>query len=244
MILLTKLGDFKDGTNTGNDYSYDVNGNMTIDFNKNIVDNSGIIAADGISYNHLNLPKTILVDLKGSIEYIYDAAGNKLKKIVHENNKPDKTTLYVAGAVYEDDVLQFVGHEEGRVRYKPAIGSIPADFAYDYFIKDHLGNVRMVLTDELQEDQYPAATMETAAATSEELFYSNLPATRVDLPTGYPPNSPSGNQKVASVGSAGGVDNKMGPAMILKVMAGDKFNVSVNSWYKTGMQVPVHPQEL
>jgi len=33
-------------------------------------------------------------------------------------------------------------------------------FAYDYMIKDHLGNVRMLLTEELKPDIYPAATLE------------------------------------------------------------------------------------
>lgn len=237
----TKLGDFKDAGNTGNDYSYDVNGNMNIDLNKSIF-SPGIIPGPGITYNHLNLPSNILVDGKGSIEYVYDAAGNKLKKIVHENGKPDKTTLYAAGMVYENDILQFAGHEEGRIRYKPAAGSNPADFAYDYFIKDHLGNVRMVLTDESKQDQYPAATMETATAATEELFYSNLPASRISLPTNYPPNSPSGNQKVARVNGSTSTDYKIGPAIILKVMAGDKFNVSVNSWYKLNQgQTPNAP---
>ena len=99
--------------------------------------------------------------------------------------------MYVASAVYEDDVLQFVGQEEGRVRYKPLQGTTAASFAFDYFIKDHLGNVRMVLTEEAQTDMYPAATMETAQATTEESFYANLPSTRVDPPSGYPSNTPS-----------------------------------------------------
>uniref|UniRef100_UPI002613B449 hypothetical protein n=1 Tax=Hydrotalea sp. TaxID=2881279 RepID=UPI002613B449 len=70
------------------------------------------------------------------------------------------TTLYINGFVYQNDVLQFVSHEEGRARFKPAAGSVPAGFATDYFIKDHLGNVRMVLTDEQKQDIYPAATVE------------------------------------------------------------------------------------
>ncbi|HEX8608691.1 MAG TPA: DUF6443 domain-containing protein, partial [Pedobacter sp.] len=88
----SKLGDFKyDGNaKTSTDYSYDVNGNMTVDNNKKI---------SSITYNHLNLPQTITITGKGSIEYVYDAAGNKLKKIVHETGLSDKTTSYVNGFI-------------------------------------------------------------------------------------------------------------------------------------------------
>ncbi|HEX2683833.1 MAG TPA: hypothetical protein VHL77_07865, partial [Ferruginibacter sp.] len=236
----TKLGDFKDGANNNDDYAYDVNGNLNLDQNKSI---------SSITYNNLNLPAEITVTGKGTITYTYDAAGNKLKKQTIDNSVANKTitttTNYINGLVYESkttvpsdasspdyaDRLQFAGHEEGRIRYKPAVDNNPADFAYDYFIKDHLGNVRMVLTDDDQQDEYPAATMEEALHQSEESFYSNLPQTRVAVPTGYPPDSPSGNEQVADVrGDWTGI--KIGPAIILKVMAGDKFNVSVNSWYK------------
>jgi RHS repeat-associated protein len=88
----------------------------------------------------------------------------------------------------------------------------------------------MVLTEEQKTDMYPAASMETASATTEETYYSNLPATRVDVPVGYPANTPPGNAKVAKVRGDG---NKIGPAIILKVMAGDKFNLNVNSWWKS-----------
>ncbi len=239
----TKLGDFRASTlyqqavatktTSTDDYTYDVNGNLTKDYNKDI----GTTSTNGITYNYLNLPQNIAVTNKGSIEYVYDAGGNKLKKIVHENNKPDKTIEYINGFIYEDNVLQFFSQEEGRVRFKPAVGNVAATFVFDYFLKDYLGNVRMVLTDEEKFDMYPAATMELATAATEETFYSNLSATRVDAPTsnGYPPNTPSGNAKVAKVRGDG---NKIGPAIVLKVMAGDKFNVMVNSWYKTNGTSP------
>ncbi|HRD58784.1 MAG TPA: hypothetical protein PK504_12085, partial [Ferruginibacter sp.] len=67
-----KLGDFTDKNLTGDDYSYDVNGNLILDKNKNI---------SSITYNHLNLPAVITVTGKGTISYTYDAAGNKLKKV-------------------------------------------------------------------------------------------------------------------------------------------------------------------
>lgn len=240
ITVLNKLGDFYDG-NQEDDYSYDGNGNVVMDLNKSILADTGIVALPGIVYNHLNLPQLILVSGKGSIEYIYDATGNKLKKIVHNNAKPDKVTLYLNGIVYQDTVLQFVGHEEGRAR----IGK-DSTIVYDYMLKDHLGNVRMLLTDERDTAYYPAASMETATAEGEESIYSNLTKTRkaVSLIPGYPANTPSGNEYVARVTPNpcfGNNCSSVGPAILLKVMAGDEFHVNVNSWYKTNGVSPGTP---
>jgi hypothetical protein len=63
------------------------------------------------------------------------------------------TTNYISGFVYESkaysnaalsslqytDVLQYTGTEEGRIN--------ATKNAYEYFLKDHLGNTRMVLTE-------------------------------------------------------------------------------------------------
>jgi hypothetical protein len=149
-----------------------------------------------------------------------------LKRTTVEGTKTTITS-YIGGFIYQSDTLQFASHEEGRMR-RLADGS----YTFDYFIKDHLGNVRVVLTEEQKTDMYPAATMETATATTEETYYSNLPATRVTLPTGYPANTPPGNARVAKVRASSG-NQKIGPAIILKVMAGDKFNLNVNSWWKS-----------
>lgn len=81
--------------------------------------------------------------------------------------------------------------------------------------------------------------MEDATATTEELFYANL-NTGIGIPPGYPQNSPPDNARAASLtGSYAGI--KIGPAMILKVMAGDKFNVQVNSWYKLAQNQTIDP---
>ena len=114
---------------------------------------------------------------------------------------------------------------------------------YDYLLKDHLGNVRTVLTEEQQTDMYPAATMETASAAAEELLYSNLSATRVTVLAGYPANTPAGNARVAKTsGALGG--NKIGPAITLRVMAGDKFHVSVNNWWKSTNTPTLNPPAI
>ncbi len=239
----SKLGDFKYNASakTATDYTYDANGNVVTDQNKRIL---------SIEYNYLNLPTTITVDSDNppfsgkQIVYTYDGAGNKLQKTVYETaglgESQTVITTYIAGFVYEtkastmgggydpeqnySDSLLFTGHEEGRIRKKGT------GFEYDYFIKDHLGNVRMILTEEQQVDMYPAATMENATAADEDKFYSNLIATRTDVPSGYPANTPQGNAKVAKTNGSG---NKIGPAIVLKVMSGDKYNLTVSSWWKS-----------
>ncbi|KAF2343142.1 RHS repeat-associated core domain-containing protein, partial [Flavobacterium tistrianum] len=109
------------------DYSYDDNGNMIADKNKNITD---------ISYNHLNLPKKITFGTTGSIEYFYNASGQKLKKAVTEGTVT-AVTDYLGGYQYKDNVLEFFPTAEGYV--KNTAGALSYVFQY----KDHLGNVRV-----------------------------------------------------------------------------------------------------
>jgi RHS repeat-associated protein len=96
---------FMDGANTGNDYTYDANGNMITDANKAIT----------ITYNHLNLPSTVTRGTSsGSLAYIYDATGAKLAQVTTYASS-QRQTDYVGEFQYEDDVLQTVNHEEGRI---------------------------------------------------------------------------------------------------------------------------------
>ncbi|WP_315817065.1 hypothetical protein [Paraflavitalea speifideaquila] len=232
----TKLGDFHyTGTKTDStvDYTYDPNGNLVSDANKNI---------SSITYNHLNLPQIMQVSGKGSIEYVYDAFGGKLKKqVIDLTQSPGKVTntLYLGGAVFQDDTLQLIGHEEGRLRYvkrKFVNGDSTWNLVYDYFLKDHLGNVRMVLTEQADTAQY-LASMETAYRTKEEQLFSNIAQTAIaktSVPGGYPTNPnpvTSPNDIVAAVNASG---NKIGPAIVLKVMSGDKVDIGVSYFYRSG----------
>ena len=127
---------FIDGTNTNNDYVYDVNGNMTIDRNKGI---------SNISYNHLNLPISVAINDQarsntGNISYIYDATGAKQKKIVSGGSS--LTTEYAGNYIYENGQLQFFNTAEGYVEPN---GNGGYDYIYQY--KDHLGNIRLSYAD-------------------------------------------------------------------------------------------------
>ncbi|WP_142686752.1 DUF6443 domain-containing protein [Chitinophaga polysaccharea] len=223
----SQLGDFKEiNNNETADYTYDVNGNLIKDLNKNIA---------AIRYNYLNLPDSIAITGKGVIKYLYDAAGSKLRKIVTDNTvNPAKvtTTDYLNGFVYQNDTLQFLGHEEGRVRAVFQPGQ-PLAFKYDYFVKDHLGNVRMVLTEQTDFSMY-AATMETSAAATETALFSNIDDSRVAKPAGYPADESVGsNASVAKLTAANG-GKKIGPSIVLRVMAGDTIQLSAKAFYKSG----------
>ncbi len=125
---------FKDGTNTNDDFEYDADGNMTLDRNKGITD---------ITYNHLNLPKTVSIDNSehtGTITYIYDATGTKLKKTVSEGSSLTETD-YAGNYIYKNGNLEFFNQPEGIVE-KEADG-----YKYVYQFKDHLGNIRLSYSD-------------------------------------------------------------------------------------------------
>jgi len=100
-----KFTGFIDGVNITDDYGYDANGNMATDLNKGI--------STAISYNFLNLPELVTRGV-GTVRYIYDAGGRKLAQIVTSGTQT-KRTDYVGEFQYEDDVLQFINHEEGRI---------------------------------------------------------------------------------------------------------------------------------
>ena len=258
----TKLGDFRasqayvnavgvktlPNANSYTDYTYDDNGNLKRDLNKDI----GTAATDGIAYNHLNLPVSITVSGKGSIDYTYDAAGNKLKKVTTEptasvsyggstvTTSVTTTTTYLGAFVYEskqygnatinaalgyNDKLQFFSYEEGRVRLTD---NAAQPFAFDYMLKDHLGNVRMVLTEEEKPDMYPAATLEPSAIGDEAVLYSGLTNTQYTKPSWFSDPLYSNSDKVARLKNVSGTA-KVGPGILLKVMAGDRFNIRVAS---------------
>jgi RHS repeat-associated protein len=258
----TVLGDFKTSqhhtqskTATTVDYTYDVNGNLTKDFNKDISSQGG----DAISYNHLNLPQSLLLNPqggsdKGSITYTYDATGSKLRKTVIDKTVSGKTittvTNYIGGFVYESkttmpantndpdytDVLQFVMNEEGRIRLEKATNATctakTARFVYDYFVRDHLGNVRMVLTEQDESLCYPWATLEDGLVSTEDDYY-NIVTGRIEDASTIFPSTPPGDvdDKMYRV-NGGTPGEETGLGIVLKVMAGDKVAVRAQSYYE------------
>lgn len=229
------LGDLKYDavTKTGTDYDYDVNGNLISDQNKKI---------SVITYNYLNLPQTITVSGKGLINYVYDAGGAKLKKIVTDNTTPGKTiTLthtYVGNSVFESrqtvpadanmpdyaDALFSIAHEEGRIRYIPGVGQNPGSFVYDYFVLDHLGNVRTILTEQEELDQFLAANFEDASVSTNQRDYENSAIQKVTRPSNFFSSSSNGDKVQLLKKNT----QSIGVGKLLKVMVKDKVHVKVD----------------
>lgn len=231
------LGDFHYKTKGSYDYSYDSVGNLHQDDNKGI---------DTIGYNYLNLPQLVHMSGKGNILYTYDAAGNKLKKeVVDSLSGLATTTLYLDGLQYQRrspvasasagvDTLQFMSHEEGRARWayhKHLLGDTLYAWEYDFVEKDHLGNTRVLLTQEKDTATY-MATMEGAYRKTEDALFYGIDSTVAARPSGYPNDLTYSNPN-DSVSKLNGNGPKIGPAIILKVMAGDKIDLGVQYYYNS-----------
>ncbi len=127
------------------EYLYDANGNMTLDKNKENMT---------VDYNYLNLPQKINricgPDIN-KIYYLYTADGNKLQKHTQISGGTLSTTDYVGSFQLIDGQEKSLAHSEGRIMINN-----DGSFDYQYYLKDHLGNVRIVFNDEglVQQDGY------------------------------------------------------------------------------------------
>lgn len=258
-----KLGDFTD-KHVGTDYDYDVNGNLILDENKNI----GEIIYNHLNLPIQIDIKNDDGSPKGSVYYVYDATGIKLQKTVSEAPVPGNNymvketwTSYINGFVYEggysddptngyavfQDVLQYFNHEEGRVRRLEPVtseesetenGGAYAKLVVDYFIKDHLGNVRTILTEEEKSDVY-MATNEGGTDLFENFLFINR-TNLVDKPVCF--DEDNNNFSVQRV-AASNADNptRIGEGVVLKVMAGDIVRANVKGYYNIASGEPNDP---
>jgi RHS repeat-associated protein len=159
--------------------------------------------------------------------------------------------------------LQYINFEEGRLRVMQSVAQTNGfDFlningtadmpesplggqggfrgAWDFFVRDYQGNVRMILTEETHNGGN-SCTMETARAANEEPVFgqvdiSGVPTAanevkaRFATPPGWTNNT---SAYVARVGNLAA--KKVGPNVLLKVMAGDEISVSADYYYQNAV---------
>ncbi len=249
------LGDFHyKGVKGSGDYSYDGNGNLALDKNK---------ALNSLYYNYLNLLGNAHIIGKGNINYVYDAGGTKLQKQVKDSTTSTVTyTSYLGEFQYTrrapfsspyggSDTLQFISTEEGRARWafhKHVAGDTITYPEYDFVERDHLGNERVILTQQRDTTQY-VATMEAANRATENALFYNIGTTcvaRSSVPAPGYPNDLTYTNPNDSVSKLNGNGPTVGPAIILKVMSGDIVDVGTQYYYNTGSYTAgsLSPQNL
>lgn len=193
--LLLKVDDpsqspqgFKDNYNSsGDDYTYDANGNMKSDNNKEI---------QSIVYNHLNLPTEIRFSgtTNGTIYYLYNAVGQKINKLVEDEFQNETLTDYLSGFHYENSVLQFFPHAEGYVKVTGNVGRNGQIqfyfFNYVFNYTDHLGNIRLSYAQDpsninvlkiLEENHYYPFGLKHKNYNVDQLNFEEFPETGVEI---------------------------------------------------------------
>ncbi|MBK7477949.1 MAG: RHS repeat-associated core domain-containing protein [Haliscomenobacter sp.] len=137
-----KTEGFKPGSGAG--YTYDGNGNLKSDSYKGI---------STITYNHLNLPRLITFSTGNTIEIVYDASGNKLRKIVKQGATVQYEQDYSGGIEYRKTPaagtfrIEAIYHEEGRYfNLNVDVNNTPS-WRKEYALRDHLGSTRLLFAD-------------------------------------------------------------------------------------------------
>lgn len=147
---------FADGTDKDVEYSYDANGNMIMDLNKNI---------ESITYNSLGFPEHVKtsriiriesVRNENNIEYTYAADGRKLRvkyitthpTVNREGKclipsfpviKPSYYTFeYCGNWIFRDSTLHDILFDGGYISFERNTPHV------HFYFRDHLGNVRVV----------------------------------------------------------------------------------------------------
>ena len=141
---------FVDGADETQEYTYDGNGNTTMDLNRRVT---------AVGYDTNNRPRLIEFDGGSSTAYLYDAAGLK-RLTVHrvaterpsvpgaEPQEPELSmtrTDYCGDIIYEDSLLSRINFDGGYLSFTNNAGERLDRPAYHFYHRDHLGNNRMDL---------------------------------------------------------------------------------------------------
>lgn len=215
---------FKDA-NTTADYGYDANGNLIRDANKGIT---------SISYNMLDRPELVTFADGRIIRYTYLSSAEKLKQEVFTAAGALKVKRdYIGDVLYCNDTIREIHHLEGRIVPRiPGPGFSAGE--YQYYLKDHLGNVKTTFTTDIQQDTYQAGMEDTGMALESNTFNPSYDYAVRYNSTIY--NHTTGGTKSQRL-SAAGDREIIGLAKSLRVMPGDKINMEVYAKYFTPSSV-------
>ena len=125
---VTGSADFRDGASMAVEYTYDRNGNMTSDLNRRI---------SSVSYNRQNRPARIKHS-GGTETFTYLPDGTKRERTALGKDWSLSRTEYRGNLVCADDSLKYILFDGGLIAMDRA------EPEYLFFLRDHLGSVRVV----------------------------------------------------------------------------------------------------
>ena len=125
---VTGSADFRDGVSEVVEYTYDRNGNMTSDLNRKV---------SLISYNRQNRPARMR-HAGGTETFTYLPDGTKRGRTFLGKDRSLSRTEYRGNLVCADDTLKYILFDGGLIAMD---GASPE---YLFFLRDHLGSVRVV----------------------------------------------------------------------------------------------------
>ena len=125
---VTGSTDFRDGVSEVVEYTYDRNGNMTSDLNRTV---------SLISYNMQNRPARMR-HAGGTETFTYLPDGTKRGRTILGKDRSLSRTEYRGNLVCADDTLKYILFDGGLIAMD---GASPE---YLFFLRDHLGSVRVV----------------------------------------------------------------------------------------------------
>ena len=125
---VTGSADFRDGVSEAVEYTYDRNGNMTSDLNRKV---------SLISYNRQNRPARMR-HAGGTETFTYLPDGTKRGRTFLGKDRSLSRTEYRGNLVCADDTLKYILFDGGLIAMDRA------EPEYLFFLRDHLGSVRVV----------------------------------------------------------------------------------------------------
>ncbi|MDN3689144.1 DUF6443 domain-containing protein [Cyclobacterium jeungdonense] len=211
--------DFSAAPSRGN-YRYDANGNLTANPYKGI---------HRIRYNHLDLPEEMVFDSGEKILFAYSAEGQLLYRKLEKNGKMMERTDQLGELVLADGKPRQLLHPEGRAVWEKG------KWVPEFFIRDHLGNVRQVLRKPVST--IVLASMEPGRRNEENKHFEGVDQTRQ---AGEEHNSTPGGSHSAWLNADRG--RMLGPARRQKVAIGEQLRLSVRGKYRDSRGLSVKPE--
>ena len=176
---------FVDGADEAVEYEYDANGNLVRDLNKGII---------SISYDLNNQPRKIEYNDGRNVSYLYDAEGSKLSvsynltamssaqpqmPVMQSSNvasanvsNGQKTIDYCGNIIYDGNetmILNNVGY---------ALYDKDNTLSFHYYLKDHLGNNRVVVSEdgeiEQVNDYYPTGALMASSKGGDQIQWQGI----------------------------------------------------------------------